>query len=100
MNKNDNGDDRETVYDGYRSNSETPCEEEIYVVDSSPEVDSMQHIVSLFMSLQTDVGDDSDYSTLYSEGNASSRSSLSSNPTVCNVSKIWDEYLTEITACP
>lgn len=100
MKKNDIGDDRETVYDGYRSNSETPCEEEIYVVDTSPEVDSMQHIVSLFMSLQTDVGDDSDYSTLYSEGNASSRSSSSSNPTVCNVSKIWDEYLTEIAVCP
>lgn len=97
--KNDNGDDEETVYDSHRSDSKKRQEEEICVTDTSPEVDSMQHIVSLFMSLQ-DVGDDSDYSTLYSEGNASSRSSSSSNPSVCNVTKIWDEYLTEIAVYP
>ncbi|GLJ53570.1 hypothetical protein SUGI_1142810 [Cryptomeria japonica] len=59
------------------------------------EIESMQHIVSLFMSQQTDVGEESDY-TLFSEGNASSHSSTSSNPFVCNVAKVWDEYLTEI----
>ena len=49
------------------------------------------------MSLQTDARDDYDYSTLYSEGNSSSHSSSSNNPSViCNVTKIWDEYLTEI----
>ena len=96
MENNDSGDEEDIFY-GSRSNSKKPQDEEICVMDTSPEVDSMQHIVSLFMSLQTDAGDDSDYSTLYSEGNASSHSSSSNNPSViCNVTKIWDEYLIEI----
>ena len=49
------------------------------------------------MSLQIDARADYDYSTLYSEGNASSHSSSSNNPSIiCNVTKIWDKYLTEI----
>eukprot|EP01018_Ginkgo_biloba_P030336 Gb_38662 [translate_table: standard] len=64
----------------------------------SSEIDSMQQIVHVFMSQQTDVGDDSDH-TLFSEGNTSSHSSCS-NPCVCNVAKIWDEYLTEIALYP
>ena len=96
MEKNDSGDEEDIFY-GSRSNSKKPQDEEIFVVDTSPEVDIMQHIVSLFMSMQTDVGDDSDYSTLYSEGNANSHRSSSNNPSViCNVTKIWDGYLTEI----
>ncbi|KAH9287854.1 hypothetical protein KI387_031971, partial [Taxus chinensis] len=59
------------------------------------EMESMQHIVSLFMSQQTDVGEESDY-TIFSEGNASSHSSSSSNPFACNVTRVWDEYLTEM----
>lgn len=58
------------------------------------EIVSMQHIVSLFMSQQADVCDESDY-TLFSE-RTSSHSSSSSNPFACNVGKVWDEYLTEI----
>ena len=60
------------------------------------EVESMQHIVSMFMSQQSDVGEESNY-TLFSEGNSSSHNSTRNNPFVCNVAKVWDEYLIEIT---
>ncbi|KAH9307622.1 hypothetical protein KI387_035533, partial [Taxus chinensis] len=59
------------------------------------EMESMQHIVYLFMSQQIDVGEESDYS-IFNEGNASSHSSNSSNPFACNVIRVWDEYLTEM----
>lgn len=71
--------------------------EEEQILASRTEIESMQKIVSQFISMQTNVGFEYSSDYHFSHGRMNSCESFSCvNPHVSAVAKVWDEYLAEI----